>query len=295
MEKIVVNSIPEKNTTYLGPFTDTSRWDEFKHRPDDIFICTPPKCGTTWTQAICAMLVFGKVDHGLKSGIISPWIDAQLAPIDEYLKQVESQTHRRFIKTHTPLDGIPYYPECTYLMVIRDPRDVYISALNHRDNMINQELALKVAPPSFDEWLNDDLEPGTWDVQTLSMLVDFFSSYWKYRHIPNIHLFHYADMKRDLRGSISVMAAALNIAIDDNFLDAMTEAASFDSMKRNASQFAPVGKEYWKKESGFFANGRSQQWQDVLTDAQLSAFDERLAQLLPPDQASWLLNGRNTA
>jgi hypothetical protein len=289
-----VNSIPEKNTSYLGPFTDTSRWDDFKHRPDDIFICTPPKCGTTWTQAICAMLVFGKVDHGLKPGIISPWIDANLAPIDEYLEQVESQSHRRFIKTHTPLDGIPYYPECTYLVVVRDPRDVFISALNHRDNMTNKELALKVAPTSFDNWLTDDLKPGTWDVQTLSMLVDFFTSYWKYRNVSNIHIFHYADMKLDLKGSISAMAKALNIKVEADFLDAMTEAASFDSMKRNASQFAPVGKEYWKKESGFFAHGRNQQWKDVLTDAQLSAFNERLAQLLPSDQANWLLRGRNT-
>ncbi len=66
----------EKTTTYFGPLTDSSRWQNFKHRQDDIFICTPPKCGTTWTQAIIAMLVFGKVDHGLKPGLISPWIDA---------------------------------------------------------------------------------------------------------------------------------------------------------------------------------------------------------------------------
>ena len=288
-----MNSIPERNSTYLGPFTDTSRWDNFKHRQDDIFICTPPKCGTTWTQAICAMLVFGKVDHGLKPGVISPWIDAQLAPIDDYLKQVESQNHRRFIKTHTPLDGIPYFPECSYLVVVRDPRDVFFSALNHRDNMTNVELAFKVAPASFDEWLTVDLETGIWDVQSLSMLVNFFKSYWKFRDTPNIHIFHYADMKRDLRGSISAMAKALNIEVEGNFLDAMAAAASFDSMKRNASQFAPVGKEYWKKESGFFANGRSQQWKELLTDSELSAFNLRLADLLPPDQAQWLLDGNN--
>ena len=92
--------IPKKNASYVGPITDTSRWDKFQHRPDDIFVCTPPKCGTTWTQAICAMLVFGKVDHGIQSSKASPWIDAQFAPIDEYLEQVEAQKHRRYIKTH---------------------------------------------------------------------------------------------------------------------------------------------------------------------------------------------------
>ena len=103
-----MSDLPSQSRTYIGPLTDTSRWDKFQQRADDIFICTPPKCGTTWTQAITAMLVFGKVDHGMQPGNISPWIDANFEPIDDYLKLVEGQSHRRFIKTHTPFDGIPY-------------------------------------------------------------------------------------------------------------------------------------------------------------------------------------------
>ena len=155
---------PEQTASYLGRITDTSRWTNFRHRPDDIFICTPPKCGTTWTQAICAMLVFGKVDHGTQPGIISPWIDAQFAPIEDYLKQVEAQQHRRFIKTHTPLDGIPYYENCTYLVVFRDPRDAFCSGINHRDNMNDQELANSAfpsGPTAFNDWLSHVREPGS--------------------------------------------------------------------------------------------------------------------------------------
>ena len=94
-------TLPEKSTNYLGPITDTSRWNNFRYRPDDFFICTPPKCGTTWTQAISAMLVFGAHDHGHQSSVLSPWIDASFAPVDEYLAQIELQSNRRFIKTHT--------------------------------------------------------------------------------------------------------------------------------------------------------------------------------------------------
>jgi aryl sulfotransferase len=72
---------PPQGESYLGPITNTSRWENFQHRPDDIFVCTPPKCGTTWTQAICALLVFSTADHGTQPGMISPWIDAAFAPL----------------------------------------------------------------------------------------------------------------------------------------------------------------------------------------------------------------------
>ncbi|TDJ22422.1 MAG: sulfotransferase domain-containing protein [Gammaproteobacteria bacterium] len=291
----MASDVPKQSASYLGPITDSSRWEKFQHRPDDIFVCTPPKCGTTWTQAICAMLVFGKVDHGTQPGVISPWIDAQFAPIDDYLKQVEAQTHRRFIKTHTPLDGIPYFPECTYLAVFRDPRDVFFSMLNHRDNMTDAELAFSTfpsGPSAFADWLAQEHEPGTWDVQGLAALVQFFKTYWQYRDLPNIHLFHFSDMKGDLKGAIVAMAKALDFVVDDTLLGEMTEAARFESMKRRAEQFAPEsGTGLWKKETDFFANGGTQRWKDALSEDELTAFDARLAKLLPPDEAHWLVSG----
>ena len=169
-------------------------------------------------------------------------IDAQFAPIDDYLNMVEAQTHRRYIKTHTPLDGIPYFADCAYLAVFRDPRDVFVSMLNHRDNMTNAELAFSVfpsGPSAFADWMTREGEPGTWDLQALAALVQFFKTYWQYRDVPNIHLFHYSDMKRDLKGAIVAMAKALDVDVADTLLNEMTEAASFESMKRSAEQFAP--------------------------------------------------------
>ena len=290
-----MTTLPQQSASYLGPITDTSRWQNFKHRADDIFVCTPPKCGTTWTQAICAMLVSGKADHGTQPGLVSPWIDANFDPIDENLKQVDAQTHRRYIKTHTPLDGIPYYPECSYLVVLRDPRDVFCSMLNHRDNMSDEELAFAIFPTgdsAFKDWLNVKNEPGTWDAQSLDLIVQFFSTYWPYRDLDNVHMFHYSDMKRDLKGSIAAMADALNVQLGDEVLEEMAAAAGFDNMKKNAEQFAPAsGTGMWKKESGFFATGKSAQWKELLTDTDLSAFDKCLNDLLPPNQIQWLLNG----
>jgi aryl sulfotransferase len=288
--------LPEKSRDYLGNITDTRRWDHFEHRPDDIFVCTPPKCGTTWTQAICASLVFETADHGQQPGVISPWFDAQIfVPLEMDVERIAAQTHRRFLKTHTPLDGIPYFPECTYLVVLRDPRDVFFSGLNHRDNMNDQEIAMgsfPSGPNAFYDWLEREPGPGSWDLISLHAVTHFLESYWPHRHLPNIHMHHYSDMKRDLKGEITKMAVELGVSVDDDQLQSYAEAATFDSMKSKADQFAPgAGMGVWKAETDFFASGKSEQWQDKLSEAELAAFAKRLAELLPPDAAEWLLNG----
>jgi len=291
----MTNSTPPQGVSYLGPITDTNRWSQFQARPDDIFVCTPAKCGTTWTQAICAMLVFGTPDHGQQPGVISPWIDAAFAPIEEYLEMIDAQPHRRFIKTHTPFDGVPYFGDCTYLAVFRDPRDAFFSGSNHRDNMNDQELALSAFPHgenAFHDFLYEAPAEGTWDRWTLASTVHFFKTYWDQRHLDNVHLFHYSDMKRDLKGTIAGMARAVGVDLSDEDLDAYARAASFEHMKSRAEQFAPAsGSGMWKSESGFFATGGSGQWTDRLTASELAAFDARLAELLDPEQGAWLKNG----
>lgn len=286
-------ALPGQTTTYLGPITDTGRWQNFKHRADDIFICTPPKCGTTWTQAIVAMLVFEKADHGEQPGVISPWIDASFAPIEEYLEMVDSQTHRRFIKTHTPLDGIPYFEQCQYLVVCRDPRDMFFSMLNHQDNMSDEELSASLlvrSEKTFENWVSGSLDPHHFDHQTLETPVHFLKTYWAYRDLPNVHLFHYYDMKQDLRGHIANLASILNVSLSETQIDEMTQAATFENMQAKGDQFAPAsGSGIWKKDAAFFATGTNSQWKDKLSAEQRQLFDARIGELLTQEQIDWLV------
>ena len=119
---------------YEGFVYDSNRWDGFELRSGDIIISTPPKCGTTWTQMICALLILQEPELLLPLDALSPWIDMVTRARTEVFADLEAQTHRRFIKTHTPLDGIPNDPTVTYICVGRDPRDVALSMDHHIDN-----------------------------------------------------------------------------------------------------------------------------------------------------------------
>ena len=62
--------------------------------------------------------------------------------------------HCRFIKTHTPLDGLPVRDDVSYVVVGRDPRDVMISMEHHFANMdLERVLALRGQAVG-----NDDLD-----------------------------------------------------------------------------------------------------------------------------------------
>src|SRR5262245_17758689 len=84
---------------------------------------------------ICALLVFQSPSFGEALDVISPWLDMLTRDRDSVLADLDAQQHRRFIKTHTPLDGLPWDPRVTYIEVGRDLRDVFLSWDNHMENM----------------------------------------------------------------------------------------------------------------------------------------------------------------
>src|SRR5829696_6578470 len=133
--RVVETSVMTAMRRYEGKVFDSGRWVGFELRPGDIVISTPPKCGTTWTQMICALLIFQEPELPLPLDTLSPWIDMVTRARTELFAELEAQTHRRFIKTHTPLDGIANDPSITYICVGRDPRDVALSMNRHIDNM----------------------------------------------------------------------------------------------------------------------------------------------------------------
>lgn len=120
---------------YRYVIADSARWDGFSFRAGDIVISTPPKCGTTWTQMLCTLLIFDGPVFPAELDQMSPWMDMSTRSIADVWGALAAQTHRRFIKTHTPLDGLPLREDVTYLVVGRDPRDVAISYEHHATNM----------------------------------------------------------------------------------------------------------------------------------------------------------------
>lgn len=301
---------PERKYIYNNMMTDSRRWDGFKPRDGDIIISTPPKCGTTWTQMICALLVFQKVPLDRKLSDYTPWLDMPVKPIEETLGIYEAQTHRRFIKTHTPLDGIPYFDNVTYLFVARDPRDAFISMGNHQKNTNPEAMQhfmqamqgrdVVMQRPSgdvltrFRNWISASGIPEE-GVPTEFNILHHAQTFWKFRHLPNIHLFHYSDMRADLAGQMRRVADAAGITVDAALWPKLVEAASFERMKENADALAPTSAHpnQWRENARFFNKGEHGQWQGILGDEELALYRQVMDKRLEAELAHWLEHGWN--
>src|SRR4051812_32121546 len=102
---------------YRHPVWDSRRWAGFGHRPGDVFVCTPSKCGTTWMQTMVASLLWPAGDLPGAVYDVSVWLEANFEPVEVTLARLDAQTHRRVIKSHTPADCIPMFDTGRYIVV----------------------------------------------------------------------------------------------------------------------------------------------------------------------------------
>ncbi|MBM0238087.1 sulfotransferase domain-containing protein, partial [Micromonospora sp. ATA32] len=140
--------MPEAPFRYRSPDEDSARWLDFPFRDGDIVISTRSKNGTTWMQMICALLVLGTPELPAPLARLSPWLDWLVEPRDEVFGRLAAQPHRRFIKTHTPLDGVPIDPRVSYVVVARHPLDAAVSLWHQGGNLDRVRLAELTGQPA---------------------------------------------------------------------------------------------------------------------------------------------------
>ncbi len=289
---------PVKRRELHNHHFDSTVWNDFAFRNDDIVIATYGKSGTTWTQQIIAQLLLPDAD-ALPVAEISPWLDLRVPPTPVKLAALEAQTHRRFVKTHLPVDALVYSPRAKYIYIGRDGRDVMWSMHNHhaRANafwyqVINDtpgRVGPPIAPPTADvrqyflEWLDGDGYPF-WPFW------ENVASWWAIRDLPNLMLLHFDELKRDLPGAMRRIAAFLDVAVDEARFATQVEHCTFDWMKANATKVTPLGGAPWDGGAETFIHkGTNGRWRDVLTAADCARYEAMAVERLGPDCAAWLM------
>jgi aryl sulfotransferase len=292
---------------YQSPEEDSGRWIDFPFRDGDIVISTRSKTGTTWVQTICALLIFQTPELPAPISRLSPWLDHLVMPRDEVYARLAAQQHRRFIKTHTPLDGIPLDPRVTYLVTARHPLDTAVSLYHQGDNLDRAKIrALTGAPEPagpppprkpLHDWLLSYIsgDAAPWivsshpreDLDSLPGLMWHLSDAWARRHEANVLLVHYDDLSAGLEGQMRRIAGRLGMDVPERAWPALVQAATFEAMRSSADRLIPSAG-ILKSNAAFFRRGTSGAGREVLSDDEIAAYHARAAQLAPSDMLAWL-------
>lgn len=294
------HDLPRKTREIQSHHFDSTLWNNFSFRNDDIIIAAHAKSGSTWAAQIVAQLLFNGQPE-LCVHDVSVTLDLRVPPPEVKLDILQNRQHRRLLKSHLPVDAIVFSPKAKYIFVGRDARDIIWSLHNHHlqanhlwYDLFNKSPGLvgpPIEPPPADvreywhTWLERDCFP--WE-----NFWDLVRSWWNLRHMDNVLIVHYADLRRDMPAQIRRIARYLGIPIQEDSFESILKYCSFDWMKQHADLFAPAMGQLWEGGSQTFINkGCVGRWMDILSASECQNFEQIAMDELGPDCARWMMNG----
>ena len=130
----------------------------------------------------------------------------------------------------------------------------------------------------------------------MGSVMSLTQTYWRFRHVPNLHFLHYGDLRADLDGELRRLARFLGTPIDERLWPEILQAASFDSMRERADELAP-GAHFgeWRSNKDFFRKARRGQWREVLSAESQALYETLATERLGARLKAWLEGGRAAA
>jgi Sulfotransferase domain len=240
------------------------RWLRLKHfeyvpRPDDIFIVTYPRSGTTWMQMILYQLT---TDGGLDFPHIAeycPWFERSVRSAQGF----ELRPSPRLFKSHLPYAKIPKGPG-KYIYVARDGKDVALSYYHLYRQYNGYEGTFS---EFFERFLRGKVEFGSW--------FEHVRGWWAQRDNPHVLLLTYEQLSSDLASCVRQIAAFIGRELPPERLPTIVERSSFAFMKAHEQKFDPALEILWEQGvqlKMFLRRGKAGEGAVALSDEQRAHF-----------------------
>ena len=272
-----IPSIPEVRINGLKvPGIFDAEWiksmnDAVGPRPDDVWVVTYPKCGTTWTQQIVRLIINKGKDDGLKIDEAVPWPEgfANIPAIGyTYCVDIDKLASPRAFKSHFPYEmmpcGLPSTTPGKYIYVVRNPRDVAVSYFHH-------DRAVPIYPlyewgDYFEKFLKGDVDFGDY--------FDHVLGWWAHKDDDNVLFLKYEDMKKDLPSAVATIAKFIGQDISKELVDEIAHRTTFSNMKKDSSaNYEWVKKVRRPNASDFMRKGVVGDWKNYFTPEQTAKLD----------------------
>ncbi|KOC59245.1 Sulfotransferase 4A1 [Habropoda laboriosa] len=276
-----------------------SRYDEFAEvienfevRDDDVWVCSFPKTGTTWTQEMIWCIANDLDFEGAKVRLAERFPFLEYSVLFDYttilprypemklpqlvLDSVEYTKNRaspRFIKTHLPFTLLPRQlrtgekkPKIVY--VARNPKDTCVSYYYHCRLM-----------EGYRGDFNNFSRLFLGEKRSFAPYWDHVLDFWNRRTDSNVLFLKYEDMKANLSTVIEKSSAFFSKIMSSDETKALTQHLSFANMKSNpAVNYEDHIKMNRQMKSinvdgEFIRSGKVDQWREEMSESVIERFD----------------------
>lgn len=239
----------------------------YEPTPHDVFVATFPKSGTNWAMQMALQIAWRGAAEFEHVHELAAWPEAAftgIVPLRDPGPRERCPTHRRVIKTAIDAAFVPYREAATYVSVVRDPKDVFVSTYHFIFGVFDLFDAV-----TLEEWLALFLSPqfpgGSWARHT--------ASWWALRERPNVRVLPFAALKRDLPGAVRSVAAAMRVELDEAELARVAERCSFEHMQQHEDRFAPPRMLFTRSRAKMVRAGKVGGSGELLSRSQQAAID----------------------
>ncbi|MCU1338445.1 MAG: sulfotransferase [Bryobacterales bacterium] len=227
----------------------------FVPRPDDIYIATYPRSGTSLVQMLLYQLTTdGEVGFDHISSVM-PFLERSLRSGES----LESLGSPRIFKTHLPYRLVSRWPG-KYIYVAREGKDVLLSYFHMYRDYVNPGTAF---PTFFEDFLAGRVQYGSW--------FQHVAGWEPHRGDSNVLYLHYEDLVSELDRQAEKIAEFCGFPFPPDQRARILERCSFASMRQHERKFAP---ENPRSEGSFIRRGQVGGWKDHFTNEQVAAFEQ---------------------
>ena len=251
---------------------EVDKLKELQLYPDDIWVVTYPKSGTTWMQQIVRLIRNNGVQDDTEVDRAVPWLEA--LPIYPHL-DIEKLSRPRAFKSHMPYDlcpcGPPNTTPCKYIYITRNPKDVAVSFYFH--NKRNPFHPDNDWDTFWKKFVTGEVDYGNY--------FDHLLSWWPHRDDENVLFIKYEDMKKDLPAAVSQVASFIGADVSSDVIAKIADVTSFDEMKSdNTANYSWTDPHTRSGSTDFLRRGIVGDWKNYLSPEQSAEIDAICAQRL---------------
>jgi hypothetical protein len=238
----------------------------YRPRPDDIFIVSYPKSGTTLMQMICYQL---KTDGSIDIphiGYISPWFESEL--VRTFPQIIEATTSPRIFKSHLRY-GEKLPRGVRYIYLVRNPGDVAVSSYHHHCMTAG---VLYSRERYLQQFFSDQSPFGSW--------FKHVASWWPHRHDENVLFLRYEDVIGDLQAAVRKVALFCDFPLDETQMPRILERCSLAFMKQHGDKFDPRIRRFSSRLAEFIREGRAGTGAEALGAEQKKRLERKVDELV---------------